>query len=126
MITLKNLHLATEQEVFDQVSKHLLTQMQVSTDGQTCLYRNFLDDGTILKCAAGCLIGDDEYNEEFDRGISFWNSLIEKGLVPTNNCAFLIIKLQTLHDNFEPECWKARLHNVATEFNLNTEVLNEF
>ena len=30
-ITLKNLHLATEQEVFDQVARHLLTQ--TSTDG---------------------------------------------------------------------------------------------
>lgn len=25
-ITMKNLHLATEQEVFDQAAKHLLTQ----------------------------------------------------------------------------------------------------
>lgn len=126
MITLKNLHLATEQEVFDQVARHLLTQMETSIVGKKCLYRTKLDDGTILKCAAGCLIGDDEYTEEFDRKNSSWSWLIYNNLVPTNNCVELITTLQGLHDNFEPECWKARLHNVATEFNLNTEVLNEF
>ncbi|MCB0744734.1 MAG: hypothetical protein KDC67_12565 [Ignavibacteriae bacterium] len=126
MITLKNLHLATEQEVFDQVARHLLTQMQVSTDGQTCLYRTKLDDDTILKCAAGCLIGDDEYTEYFDNGNSSWGRLVNDCLVPTNNCVELITTLQGLHDEFEPEEWKYKLHNVATEFNLNTEVLNEF
>lgn len=126
MITLKNLHLATEQEVFDQVSKHLLTQMETSRKGPKCLYRTKLYDGTILKCAAGCLIGDDEYNEEFDCEISSWSYLIRDSLVPTDNCSSLITKLQGVHDSFDPEEWKSELHNVATEFNLNTEVLNEF
>lgn len=126
MITLKNLHLATEQEVFDQVARHLLTQMETSINSPKCLYRTELDDGTILKCAAGCLIGDDEYTEEFDCGISSWSYLIRDSLVPTDNCSSLITKLQGVHDSFDPKEWNYELHNVATEFNLNTEVLNEF
>lgn len=56
MITLKTLADATEQEVFDQVANHLLTQMKKSEHTRknpyeyvNCLYRS--SDG--LKCAAG-------------------------------------------------------------------------
>ena len=125
MITLKNLHLATEQEVFDQVARHLLTQMETSIVGSVCKYKHIKQDGTILKCAAGCLIADDEYTEDFDSGVSFWSSLIENGLITTDNCFSLIIELQGLHDEFETECWESELYNIADRFNLNTEVLNE-
>ena len=73
MITLKTLPQATAQEVFDQVAKHLLTQMKKSVAKRAaesasdskdyCMYRGF--DGT--KCAAGCLISDDEYKPEFEQ-----------------------------------------------------------
>ena len=59
-ITLKTLGQATAQEVFDQVSSHLLTQMKKSINPKNpslCVYH--ADSG--LKCAAGCLISDDEY-----------------------------------------------------------------
>lgn len=44
MITLKTLHEASEQEVFDQVVEHLLTQMKRSetSNGTTCLYRGWM------------------------------------------------------------------------------------
>lgn len=61
-ITLKNLHEATEQQVFDQVAGHLLTQKEV-LPSPACFYRG--PNG--LKCAAGCLIANDEYMpEEFN------------------------------------------------------------
>ena len=39
MITLATLSQATEQEVFDQVAVHLMTQGEKSSTGATCRYR---------------------------------------------------------------------------------------
>ena len=58
-ITLSTLSEATEQQVFDQVKNHMLTQMKKSmleSNGDPCAYRGF--DG--LQCAAGCLMSDEE------------------------------------------------------------------
>lgn len=78
MITLATLPSATEKEVFDQVSDHLLSQKIRSMKDGVCLYR--MSDGR--KCAAGCLISDDEYNEEIE-GKS-WYDLVRSGIVPKN------------------------------------------
>lgn len=64
MIALKTLAQVTDQEVFDQVKTHLLSQKVKSmsrTLEDTCAYRS----ANSLKCAAGCLIGDDEYDPNF-------------------------------------------------------------
>lgn len=113
MITLKTLNTATEQEVFDQVTHHLLTQNQRSTDHLSPLYRN--SDG--LKCAAGCLIADDEYSPEIENkswGVvvnSYFPNLID---VHTD----LIIDLQKLHDLFEPNSWQRELKKIANHYKL--------
>jgi hypothetical protein len=67
MITLKTLHAASLQEIFDQVAKHMLAQnapaVYINQDGdRNCLYRTF--DGR--KCAVGCLIADDEYSSAIE------------------------------------------------------------
>lgn len=122
MITLKTLPQATAQEVFDQVAKHLLTQMKKSvakwpverTAGSKdyCMYRGF--DGT--KCAAGCLISDDEYKPEFEN--HNWLHLSGSNyLVPEEHC-HLITKLQDIHDCYEPEDWRVKLNNLAEKSNL--------
>ena len=66
MITLKTLPQATAQDVFDHVTQHLLKQgkRSVSSTG-ACQYRTEQAEG-VLKCAAGCLITDDEYNSKFE------------------------------------------------------------
>lgn len=48
MITLKTLSQATEQEVFDQVANHLLTQMEQSAVAGGCWYRSTNSDGKFL------------------------------------------------------------------------------
>ncbi len=122
MITLKTLPQATAQEVFDQVAKHLLTQMKKSVAKRTaesasdskdyCMYRGF--DGT--KCAAGCLISDDEYKLEFEN--HNWLHLSSTNyLVPEEHC-YLITKLQNIHDCYEPEDWRVKLNNLAEESDL--------
>ncbi len=116
MITLKTLPNATRQEVFDQVSSHLLKQMKHSKKKNgICAYRA----GRGLKCAAGCLIADDEYDKEFDNAANgvCWSMLIRRRHVP-NVHEDLIMGLQHIHDNFEPERWPWRLRNLAEKEGL--------
>lgn len=116
MITLKTLSKATAQEVFDQVTQHLLTQMQRSVNsehigGNGCMYRS----GN-LKCAAGCLIGDEEYSAElFEQ--NDWLSLLLKERVPQTHFD-LIFELQKVHDHHLPPRWCDQLKRIAGQFNL--------
>lgn len=111
-ITLKNLHLATEQEVFDQVANHLLTQKRKSKDGEIlCKYR----DSKGNKCAAGCLISDKEYDETMEK-IS-WTQLAKNGTVPHYH-GVLIRDLQIVHDDEYPSRWKSALKRVAKKYRL--------
>src|SRR5688500_4424543 len=109
-ITLKTLPLATEQEVFDQVKAHLLTQNKQSVDHEKCLYRG--PDNT--KCAAGIFIDDDRYTPDFE-GRS-WSGVAEK-LGVRAHCE-LIGGLQIIHDNREPSEWKNELRLYAEKRGL--------
>lgn len=113
-MNLKDLPHVTKQQVFDTVAKHLLTQMQQSTSGKfetPCLYRG--PNG--LKCAAGVLIGDDEYCEEME--LNSWNELVKHGLVP-NEHKNLIHTLQGIHDCVPPDAWHNQLKNTAKDLGL--------
>jgi hypothetical protein len=111
MITLKTLPQATAQEVYIQVKTHLLAQNCRSVDGRGCLYRG--PNGT--KCAAGSLIGDDEYKECMER--NSWGILVSRGEVPLAY-KLLIQVLQTVHDNYEVERWSKELEIIALRYNL--------
>lgn len=114
MITLKTLSQATVQEVFNQVAKHLLTQMRQSRSVAAlggCAYRG--EDQ--LKCAAGCLIGDDEYYIGMENKI--WTSLPTIPDVHQD----LISRLQRIHDHNFPNKWKRLLVYEAKERNLELE-----
>lgn len=120
MITLENLSEATAQEVFDQVAKHLLTQRQPSKTGAFCKYR--LEN---LKCAAGCLIADNEYDEEFEG--NNWAALIQFFGI-TREHGYLIQDLQTIHDSSKVDDWEAELRRVALRHELKydpIEILGE-
>ena len=110
MITLKTLSQATPQQVFDHVVNHLLTQNEKAVVGgeevnNDCRYR--LNN---LKCAAGCLIGDEEYRDTFE-GLD-WRYLVGIGAVPDAH-SDLIVKLQRIHDIGEPEEWLYFLKQLA-------------
>lgn len=111
MITLKTLETATEQEVFDQVARHLLVQNKQCLIGSVCSYSS--PNG--LKCAAGCLIGDDEYKPYFEGWP--WDWLVENGDIPKHH-SFLIESLQKVHDKWDPSEWKKQLYQVAIKFGL--------
>lgn len=112
MITLKTLDAATEQEVFDQVAEHLLKQNAQSKYARGCAYRG--DGG--LKCAAGCLIADDEYSEEFEN--LGWSKLIRNNPKFPKRHSGLILGLQVIHDTYPPNCWPFYLQELAKKYGL--------
>ena len=114
-ITLATLPKATAQQVFDHISRHLLHQNERSNEHGKCLYYS----SNSLKCAAGCLISDEEYfhlamHKEEDQE---WSTLVYKGTVPPQHLE-LISALQDVHDASIPQHWVQRLHGVAEKFNL--------
>lgn len=122
VITLKTLAEATEQQVFDQVKNHLLTQNAVSKEMGCCLYRS--SNGT--KCAAGCLISDEEYVKIVAGNWEGapWSYLIARDTVPSTH-ASLIEQLQNIHDVHMVESWPKLLESLAKSRGLiyeNTQV----
>jgi hypothetical protein len=114
MITLATLPQATAQQVYDQVKAHLLKQMKKSTNPivlMECLYRG----ANGLKCAAGCLISDEEYSSNMENRT--WKELVDKELVPADHRA-LINMLQEVHDCREVDEWHKGLSIVANYFKL--------
>ena len=120
-ITLATLKDATAQQVFDQVKTHLLTQNQKAKPLSygACQYRY---EG--LKCAAGCLISDDEYSPDMEVGAlggGSWPRLVHTYIVPEWH-KDLITALQCIHDDYMMDEWASRLHLLACDFGLTCEV----
>lgn len=99
------------QEIFDTVVTHLRNQGCKAKDmysGQ-CMYR--APNG--LKCAAGCLISDDEYIHAMEgRGFEW--------IVPTRliEHTTLIADLQEIHDGSDPIDWENGFSIVAARYRL--------
>ena len=113
----------TLQEIFDIVSKHLLTQKVKSVVHipmkNICQYRT----PSGLKCAAGILIPDEEYTQEMDVH-GDWLILVREELVEPK-FAHEITDLQEIHDfgilgedNSCYDDWKHKLTKFAQDNNL--------
>lgn len=122
MITLATLPNATEQQVFDQIANHLLTQKEkcfASEKNRICQYHS----GN-LRCAAGCLISEEEYEiNSTMAGTSYfegnqWDWLVEEHGVPSDH-QNLIVELQNVHDDTEPQDWKEQLKEIAFSWGLD-------
>lgn len=124
------------QELFDRVKTHLLTQMEKSegpyngNGDDICKYRG--ENG--LKCAVGGIIPDDKYDPSIETYVldrNMWANeeetlepgeiklkqiLIEVGVEEENTD--LLADLQTVHDSYQPEEWERELANVAQEYEL--------
>lgn len=118
MITLATLKDATAQQVFDQIVDHLRKQGRKSRNESSgsCLYR-YGD----LKCAAGCLISDDEYSTELE--FTTWTDLCEEGKAPGYHRT-LIKRMQEIHDQSSEELWEDRFEGLASYFKLKYEPKN--
>lgn len=130
-ITLATLAAATEQQVFDQAARHLLTQkvrsVRLQPDGEnTPVYCAYRGDGG-LACAAGCFIGDDEYDEQFEG--TNWDEVAARTGYHAHT--ELIGQLQDAHDRGMSELEDLmsvlpnRLRNVASTFGLSYVVVDE-
>jgi hypothetical protein len=122
------------QEVFDAVVTHLRMQGRKSIDpflitkesevGAGCFYRG--PDG--LKCAAGCLITDEEYRPWME-GYAI-NCIINNhtpyhmGETPRSLMERLqdreriVAELQQCHDHFSPEEWETHFQQIAIRFGI--------
>ena len=115
MITLKTLSQATAQEVFDQITQHLLKQGKAARSATgACRYRTETAEG-VLKCAAGCLIADEEY-DPFVEGTA-WNDLVNGRKVPSAHCK-LIRDFQIIHDSIIPGDWLSSFKDIAARHDL--------
>lgn len=102
----------TEQDIFDKVTEHLLTQNQRASNGVLCQYRT--ENG--LKCAVGCLIPDEQYSYELEyRPIWFLGDKISPIFHKYHD---LLTLLQQIHDRINVEGWKNALKSLANERQL--------
>ena len=128
MISLKTLDDASAQDVFNHIVNHLLVQKEKSVNsGGDCMYRGL--NG--LKCAAGCIIADDEYGPEME--YKTWYNLMDEGTFYIGNDEFvlttehsdLIHDLQTVHDRHEPDEWEELLRSVGNSHGLEWQYDDE-
>lgn len=127
----------TNQEMFDKVTVHLLTQNWPSTPkpyypesrekDYTCSYRGHMNGGVQLKCAIGCLIPDELYDPKIEghgfRGLEQFPALKELFAGVDVN---LGDDLQRLHDIYEPWEWKNRLRTIARSHKLSPAIIDKF
>lgn len=114
----------TNQEIFDKVYKHLLTQNARSTGGFAfgCMYRGHAG----RKCAVGCLVPDERYSTHLEgHGVSHPHVLDALGFsVPVaDDTMRLLDRLQRVHDLDPPEAWPIQLAAVAATFSLTVPTL---
>jgi len=120
----------TNQEIFDKVAVHLLTQNARSERGGECKYRGH--NG--MMCAAGCLIPDDQYHTDMEG--TAWGYLYGcGGEVLEASCFYedcestadnLILEFQNIHDNASVLSWKFKLEKLAKKFKLSAEAIKGF
>lgn len=116
----------TQQELFDKIATHLLAQNKKSEADEaidledalfSCLYRG--PNGT--KCAVGCIIPDDEYQESWEGMSVSW--IIDSRLSPTlmqyKEHLSMLSYLQSIHDNYKPDVWRKVLKEAATFWKLD-------
>lgn len=103
------------QECYDKVKKHLLTQGKQCMDGIDCCYRH---NG--LACAIGGIIPDELYNRSFEgRKVGYLLDLFPAIAEFFNGVdVSLLRRLQELHDTEMPCFWKGGLEDIARSFDL--------
>jgi hypothetical protein len=111
----------SEQETFDIVARHLLTQGCKSYGDYEyglSMYRNL--DG--MKCAVGALIPDDMYDLGIE-GLRADKPAISRILLKLGHNVALCRELQIIHDHFCTMEWHDKLRLLAEQHGLNTAVL---
>ena len=114
----------TNQQIFDKVAVHLLTQNLKSREtpwGGDCLYRD--DRGH--KCAVGVLIPNDVYTKDME-GMPVDQIAVRYQLGFDSTNIALLGDLQFMHDDKEPHEWKAEMKIIAEENGVDGSILDRF
>ena len=121
----------TKQETFDTVVRHLGKQREKSLLDMHCMDRG--RNGTM--CAAGCLIPDESYSEDFeggmirttfsDEGDDKSSVLVSRLIESLDHDIRLVRALQHTHDNSEVKEWPDVLLAVACEYSLDGSIIAE-
>ena len=127
----------TNQEIYNKVRKHLLTQMKQcrAPHSTQCRYRG--DDG--LTCAIGCLIPLEAYDDEIEGatiaelsnafntnhtgGVATLYDILEQcvGDLDDQDRLKLLELLQDCHDDYSVDCWERRLNRIAAQCDLDVQ-----
>lgn len=116
------------QELFDTIANHLLTQNQKSLSSQgTCVYKSALG----LSCAVGCLLKDKDTTDYEGIGVddlrnalmdrnhkNLYQDLLSVGIPDTDEAFNLLAELQVIHDSFQPVKWQYHLKVLAEQQGL--------
>jgi hypothetical protein len=119
-----------QQEIFNKVRNHLLTQNQKSIhpinrpDGSpNCQYKT----ETGLMCAIGCLFPEGFDTSEVEgcyagneRVVSI---LLNSGILEKRSSRIinLLVELQRIHDSYNVSYWPEKLKEIAAEYKLTVE-----
>lgn len=114
----------TAQEVFDKVVAHLRQQGKKSKAAtlDQCAYRGVGG----LKCAVGCLIGDDEYSSHMEGTLTHLYRLVAHEMSERYQALHqrlfghydLLYQLQQIHDMYDVEQWETQFQLVAKDCDL--------
>lgn len=112
----------TEQDLFNHVAAHLLTQRVESRKGssQVCQYRG--DNG--LSCAIGSCISNEDYKESMEGEDA--ETLIKKYFPRAYDLIEICNRLQTIHDLATLDDWKVDLQQLAKTCQLDASILDGF
>lgn len=99
----------TQQETFNLVVAHLRKQGTRAMHDDNCAYRD--DSGR--KCAIGCLIPDDDYDDDLEG----WNAddrPVASILRRLGHDVILCAELQRIHDSYQPRVWESEFEELAS------------
>lgn len=125
-----------KQKILQKIYNHLKKQNKKAIDKKNknrCKYR-LERNGQILKCAIGCLIPDEEYNEEFEgltvkscTDFKFFTLKQKKTAIQFKNVLKKACKIkrwsksietflqliQNIHDEYPVKSWKKKFIEIA-------------
>lgn len=114
----------TNQETFDTVARHLLTQAEKAIRTGTldeCAYRG--DRG--LRCAVGCLLPDDLYDPSMEGQSCFKGSDVGAIMQRLGYDPGLLELLQAIHDSRSVAGWPDALGDLAARKWLSAAVVDD-
>ena len=109
----------TEQQIFNTVAAHLLTQGEKAQQGDECLYRT--PQG--LACALGCLISEADYSDTMEGLTPQDLGMVLPRISDTDRALQFYEELQEIHDRVPVEYWRERLAEFSRDWELDDTVL---